>query len=95
MVKHNAEGRSYTLGINQFSDLTYYEYSKRLGYIPAKMENIFEEPLDDNYVPNRSIDWVSKGAVTPVKTQGNCESCWAFSTTGALEALHQQYSGKL
>ena len=45
-------------------------------------------------LPN-SVNWVTEGAVTAVKDQGQCGSCWAFSTTGALEAMHHRATGQL
>jgi len=58
---------------------------------PAKVSvNYLEEQAD----LAASIDWVSKGGVTPVKDQGQCGSCWAFSAMAAVEAIYKINTGK-
>jgi len=65
-----------------------------LGYRPQMKKSSNIRVLDTESVP-ASVDCTTKGAVTPVKDQGQCGSCWAFSTTGAVEGAEFLATGKL
>lgn len=91
---HNAQnGNTYSLGVNKFADMTTSEYKKMLGYRRVP-KNDLPAHFDTSDLP-ASIDWREKGAVNPVKDQGQCGSCWAFSTTGALEGRDAIATGTL
>ncbi|KAK3431584.1 zingipain-2 [Eucalyptus grandis] len=97
----NASGnRTFKLGINQFSDLTDDEFiQSHTGYLASKqVKSRRNASLSQQYpsgdVPE-SIDWVEKGAANPIKDQGQCGSCWAFSAVAAVEGITQIKSGKL
>jgi len=91
---------NWSMGINQFSDLTVTEFQYYVhGHLdscrkstPSSNDNgilVDTPPVNPGYTAPTSIDWRNVNGtswVTPVKNQGQCGSCWAFSTTGSLEA---------
>ncbi|CAA6670076.1 unnamed protein product [Spirodela intermedia] len=101
ITEHNRpeNNHSFTLGLNQFADLTTEEFASiylnsHLNVEPSSHASDRYMPKEGEQLPN-FVDWRRAGAVSPVEYQGNCGSCWAFSAVGAIEGINQIVTGNL
>ncbi|KAF2314140.1 hypothetical protein GH714_023663 [Hevea brasiliensis] len=105
MTVHNTnkQDKPYKLKLNKFADMTSHEFRSTYAGSKVKHHRMFRGAPQGNgsfmhekveRVPP-SVDWRKKGAVTGVKDQGQCGSCWAFSTIAAVEGINQIKTNKL
>jgi cathepsin L len=81
----DSNARGFEVGINEFADLSNEEFNSLYNGMNL---NLPYEPVEEEFdvsVTADTVNWANKGAVTPIKNQGQCGSCWSFSTTGSLE----------
>ena len=98
ILAHNSDlTQNFTMGINQFTDLTPEEFKEQyVGGLKTEVGSYGCKTFSSSAsgAPN-SVDWRNNGAVTSVKDQGQCGSCWTFSSTGAIEGAWAISKGQL
>lgn len=96
---HNArDDVSFTMGLNEHSDLSWAEFQQRVLMAPQDCSATHTTTgwkAPPGIELPASIDWREKGALNAIKSQGQCGSCWTFSTSGCLESHHFLKTGKM
>jgi len=97
IYRHNAEQaptQGWTMGINEYSDMSSEEFSAMQGFRAGDKPQGELVHLNETDVP-ATVDWTTKGAVNPIKNQGQCGSCWAFGTVASVEGINAIKNKKL
>ena len=100
-LEHSFGRHTYTLKMNKYGDMTNQEFVGLMnGFnmsrtLTSPTENRHEYLMPSNVKIPDSVDWRTQGYVTPIKDQGQCGSCWAFSAVASLEGQHFKKSGTL
>jgi len=99
-MQYSLGKKTFTVGMNKFGDLTNKEFvsmvngfNKTRTMQKSKSGSHFVAP--SNFQRPAAVDWRKQGYVTPIKDQGQCGSCWAFSAVASLEGQHLKATGQL
>jgi len=90
--EYNAQNTGTILGLTPFADMTNEEFAASRYCIDGDMAILNHNsqpaaPFDENAEIPASVDWRQKGAITPIKNQGQCGGCWSFAAAAGLESL--------
>jgi len=96
---HNRQNLGFSVAMNKFGDLSRLEFGSIYNGLrvnaTGRVSSLDAHTHNPAFILADTVDWRTKGAVTGVKNQGQCGSCWAFSTTGSVEGAWQIKKGAL
>lgn len=103
--RHNLEyslgKHSFTVAMNKYGDMTNEEFVRVMNRFNSSNVLSFKRENSQEYVVTSgieipdSVDWRAQGYVSPIKDQGQCGSCWAFTAVDSMEGQHFKKTGKL